>query len=448
VKSLVVGLAADARASNETTVLSDETAEHKGSDGRELDQNVDRGAGGVLKRVTNGVTDDGSLVLIIALLDEARLALGNLLTGALKEASLDVLLGVVPSTTGVGGREGNLDTGNNVTGEEARDAAVAEQETHDDGSQDNEGTRGDHLLEGGVGRDSNALVVLGLHLAGGNEGNLADNLLNHLLSGSADSGHGKSGESVGDHSTEQETGEGEGLEDVDHVGGGVVVGDAGHEGAEESQGDEAGRANSEALADGSGGVTSGIKSISVLADILVEVAHLSNTTSVVRNRAIAINSEADGKAAKHANGTESNTVHSSPVEAQEDSDSEADNGDDVGHVAKGKTLNDVGSGIEAAGTGKLTGGAERVGGVVLSGETDEETGPETELDAAEHLPAGSRVVLVRETDLELCWQHVDAGHEAGGHEEGGDEELGAEFPFNRHLDVHELDADEGSDNAD
>jgi hypothetical protein len=316
------------------------------------------------------------------------------------ETSLNVLLGIIPSTTSVGERESNLDTGNDVTSQKTGNKGVGEEDTTKEGSEDNDSTRGDHVLEGGVGGDSDAgLVIGGLTLL--DERNLSSDFSNHGLSGITDSGHGKSREGVWEHSTDEETSEGEGLKDVDGGGTlvnlvGVVEGEVslntGNIGTEKSKSDESGGTNSETLTNGGGSVTSGIKSISSLADLFLEVAHLGNTTSVIRDRTVTINGEGNRKAAKHTNGSQSNTVHSSPLESKHDSDSKADNGDDGGHVTEGKTLDDVGGGIVGAGTGKLAGGGIRVGSVVLSGNTNDEAGPETEHDATISLPLRANVV--------------------------------------------------------
>ena len=69
-----------------------------------LDERVERGAGGVLERVTDGVTDDRRLVGLGAL--------------AALVAVLDVLLGVVPRATGVAQEVGHELAGEDHAGEE------------------------------------------------------------------------------------------------------------------------------------------------------------------------------------------------------------------------------------------------------------------------------------------------------------------------------------------
>merc|ERR1719313_849607 len=81
-------------ASNETTVFGDEATEDEGSDCGKLDQNVDGRSRSVLKRVTNGVTNNSSLVWVITLTDGLSLLFSRLVW---QESSLDVFLSVVPA---------------------------------------------------------------------------------------------------------------------------------------------------------------------------------------------------------------------------------------------------------------------------------------------------------------------------------------------------------------
>jgi len=216
----------------------------------------------------------------------------------------------------------------------------------------------------------------------------------HVLGGITDGLHGHGGEPVREHGTDEETSEGEGLKDVDlesilGLNFGVFsvwhqcdgVGNTGNEGTEESEGNEAGGSDGETLADSGGSVTSGIEVISVLTDLFIEVGHLSDTTGIVRDGSVAVNGEGNGKAAEHANGSKSNTVHASELKGDEDGDGEAEDGDNAGKVTEGKTVDDVGGGTVLASFSELTSGCVLFGGVVLSDEANEKTGPETHDDA-------------------------------------------------------------------
>jgi len=259
-------------------------------------------------------------------------------------ATFNVLLGIVPSATRVGGGEGNLDARDDAAGEETTGGLVAEESTGEERGSDDEDAWGDHLLKGGLGGDANAFLVVGAQTLVNSLFLLALDFSNHLLSSITDGGHGHGREPVREHGTNKETSESERLEDVHVVNKFIVEGlsNSGDEGTEESEGDEAGRSDGETLTNGSSGVSCSIELIGVSTDILVEVGHLSNTASVVRDWAIAVDSEGNWEAAEHANGSKSNTVHGSPVEGEENSEGQAENGNDIGQVTEGESLDDVG----------------------------------------------------------------------------------------------------------
>ena len=442
---------------DDATVLGNEGTEDEGADGGELDEDVDGWAGGVLERIADGVTSDGSGVSLSSLSD--NLSVDDEL------ASLNVLLGIVPSATGVGGGEGDLDARDDATGKDSVGGLVAEEAAGEEWGDDDEETWGDHLLEGGLSGDANAVLVVGELLIGVSSGllgllhlvELSLDLGKHVLGGITDGLHGHGGEPVWEHGADEETSEGEWLEDV-HVEGFVAIstlssdGDssAGNEGTEEGQSDEAGRADGETLADSSGGVSSGIEIVSGLADARVEVGHLSDSTGVVRDWAIAVDGEGDWEASQHANGGKSDTVHGGEVEGDQDGDSEAEDGHNGGEVAEGESVDDVGGGTVSAGNGEVTSWGVLFGGVVLGDEADKETGPEAEDNADVGFPSGGVVVLAGEPEAEtLLREHVDGGDDHDGHEDGGDPELDLELELNLvGPDVGEELADEGSKDAD
>jgi len=65
-----------------------------------------------------------------SLLDDNFFTVGSL---DLKVTTFDVLLGVIPSTTGVGGGESDLDTGDNATSEDTVGSLVTEESSTDEG---------------------------------------------------------------------------------------------------------------------------------------------------------------------------------------------------------------------------------------------------------------------------------------------------------------------------
>jgi hypothetical protein len=73
-------------------------------------------------------------VLLVTLLDNVVVTI-LILDDEL--AGFDVLLGVVPSATRVGGREGNLDTGDNATSKDSVDGLVSEEGTSNQRGENN-----------------------------------------------------------------------------------------------------------------------------------------------------------------------------------------------------------------------------------------------------------------------------------------------------------------------
>ena len=383
-------------------------------------------------------------------------------------ASLDVLLGVVPGATRVGGREGDLDTRDDAASEDTVGALVAEEHSTEERADNDEEAWGDHLLEGSVSGDGNAglEVWVGLFASwGGVRHNLELSLdLNeHVLSGITDGLHGHGGEPVGEHSADKEAGEGEGLEDVDLVGvldggslrdGGVGVpvevgdgvGSTGHEGTKEGKSDKASRSDGETFADSGGGVASSVEVVSVVTDVLVQVGHLCDATSVVGDGAIAVNGEGNREAAEHAKGSESDTVHGSELEGDKNGDGEAENGDDARKIAESKTVDDIGGGTVSAGFGELLGRSVLFGGIVLGDEADEETGPETEDDADIGLPGSEGVHFTGERKVHLIGENKDSGDNQGRHEDSGNPELDLESSLDGAS--HFIDSDVGEELAD
>ena len=106
------------------TRMSDEelAANTTENHGNELDEDVERWSGGVLERIADCITGHGSLVSIRTL---AAMMIG-----------LDVLLGVVPCTTGVGHVDGQGKAACKSTDKESHDSSNTEDQTNDDGRND------------------------------------------------------------------------------------------------------------------------------------------------------------------------------------------------------------------------------------------------------------------------------------------------------------------------
>jgi len=200
----------------------------------------------------------------------------------------------------------------------------------------------------------------------------------------------------------------------------------------------------------------------VSADILVEVGHLSDSTSVVGDGAIAVNGEGNGEATEHTDGSKSDTVHAGEVVRAKDGDRKAEDGHDGREVAKGKAVDDLRGGTMDARLSELVGrGAFGGASVVLSDKTDEETGPEAKDNACICLPRSGVVGLSSKLDQEVIGEGVNGGDDHSGHEEGGNPELdlegqvgvedcfctGSNFLLSRDLDVSEELADEGGNDS-
>mmetsp|Transcript_22861 Transcript_22861/g.28390 ORF Transcript_22861/g.28390 Transcript_22861/m.28390 type:complete len:332 (-) Transcript_22861:1364-2359(-) len=313
--------------------LDEGTTEDERGDCHELDEDVDRGSTGVLHGVAHGVANDGGLVRLGAL--PLHLAVHD------EAASLNVLLGIVPGAAGVRRADRDLDTADNVTCEKTADTAGSQQEAHGEGGGEDEDAGSDHAFNRSLGRNSDAALVVGLRGAVPNAGVLLElslDLNDHEGGGVADSLHSHRREVVGEHRADDQTGKLKRAQDVDslHVG-------AGDEGAEKSESDEAGRANSEAFANGGGRVTSGVKGIGALASDLASVGHLDDTASVVSDGAVAVNSEGGGERREHAEGSKRDAIHIRQAERDKNRHRDAKHGDGGRSVAEGQAKDDVGS---------------------------------------------------------------------------------------------------------
>jgi len=255
------------------------------------------------------------------------------------------------------------------------------------------------------------------------EDNLSLDLLDHLLGSISNSLHGQGREPVWEHGSEEKSSEGEWLKDVyiedvlwleasSESGSTISHGrdsniDTCNKGSKESKSNKASRSNGESLSNSSGGVTSGIKSVSVVSDSFVKVAHLSNTSSIVRDWTISIDGKSNWEASKHSNGSKGNSIHGSPLEGNKNGDSEADDWDDGGFVSKGKSNDDIWSWARLTCLSKFTDWGVLVGGIVFSDESNEESGPESKKDASIGLPWGSLISLVGKVKVKVLWEHID-----------------------------------------
>ena len=108
-----------------------------------------------------------------------------------------------------------------------------------------------------------------------------------------------------------------------------------------SEGNEGSRSNSETFSNGSGGVTSGIKSISSLSDVWVEFRHFSDSSSVITNGSISVNSEREWEVSKHTDSGKGNSIVSEEIVSKIGSDGNEDSGKNCGEVSQSEAEGDV-----------------------------------------------------------------------------------------------------------
>lgn len=208
----------------------------------------------------------------------------------------------------------------------------------------------------------------------------------------------------------------------------VGVRSSGDEGTVEGEGDQSSRSNSETLTNGSSGVTGGIELIGSLSDGFTHFAHFNNTTSIVRDGTVSIDSKTNSHGGEHTEGTEGNTEHTEEGVANESGDGEEDNGDNGGEVTKSQTLNDVSGSTSFTRSSNLLNGGVIVRGVVFGDVTNDQTRPETSQTAEESVDGSSFFNSLEEDSFGK--RDITSEVDSGGGEEGGNEQLDGESSSN------------------
>ena len=175
--------------------------------GGELDDRVEGHRGGVLERITHGVTNHRGIVQLCSL-------------GV--QIHLDDLLGVVPSATGVG-HEDRLVQAEDGDRDEVADEEVGIDEGEGQGGEEHRQEDVDHALLGVLGADlHDAGRVLGGGLGGrGIQLHVGLDVLHGPVGAGGDGLHGGPGEPVDDGSTGDETQQERGMGEAElgHLGG-------------------------------------------------------------------------------------------------------------------------------------------------------------------------------------------------------------------------------------
>eukprot|EP01084_Bolivina_argentea_P126767 224378_1 len=127
-------------------VVGHHRCENDRNDGHELDKDIQRGSRGILQRVADGVTDHGRFMHVRALAEGGHLV------------GLDVLLSIVPCPSCVGCARGHHDAGCHGAGQQACKGLGPKDDTREDRGEDDQGAGGEHLLQGRVRCDHDALL--------------------------------------------------------------------------------------------------------------------------------------------------------------------------------------------------------------------------------------------------------------------------------------------------
>ena len=297
------------------SVPADERGNGETDHTHELNENVKGGSGGVLERVSHGITNNTGLV-----------GIGSLATAS--SLNLNVLFAVVPGSTGVAHHDSKHHSAADASSKHANKASGSDEESDDKGGQDSPESGEDHLLDTALGRDLDALGAVGLRLAlhqSRNVAELAPDLDDDGSGGLLHTKHGQSSEKEGEHGSEDSSAQ-------DNRVGNVSNGDTGLllEGSQQAQTGKDGRSNGKPLSSGSGGVSKGIERISGITDSLIEAAHLSNASGVVSNRPIGIGGKGHSQGTKHTNSSDGDSVTSSELIAAKNAGNHDEGGRDAG----------------------------------------------------------------------------------------------------------------------
>ena len=129
----------------------------------------------------------------------------------------------------------------------------------------------------------------------------------HRVGREADALHRHGGEPVREHRTDEQAGERDRVEEIDSLSGTSIV-EAGDEGTEEREADEARGADGEALANGGGRVAGRVERVRLLAHRWVQLAHLGDAARVIAHRAVHVDGEGRREVREHPEGRERDAV--------------------------------------------------------------------------------------------------------------------------------------------
>lgn len=152
---------------------------------------------------------------------------------------------------------------------------------------------------------------------------------------------------------------------------------------------------------------------------MTHFAHFDDTTSIVGNRTVSIDSKTNGHGGKHTESTKSNTKHTKKSVANEGGDSKENNGDNGREVTESQTLDDIGGSTSRARSSNLLNRGVFVRSVVFGDVTNDHTRPETSQTAVESVD-GSSFFNTEEVDS-VGKRNVTSEPESRSGKEGGNE---------------------------
>ncbi len=143
-------------------MLGKERSEDKRDNSGELDEDVKGRSGSIFKRVSDGISNNsgfvgsGTLGEVFVAFFNFFIGESSVISGYFEVAGFDVFLGIIPGSSGIGGSNGHLDTGDDDSCKVTSDSLGTEEDTEDEGGEDDHKSRDDHFSKGSLGGNGDA----------------------------------------------------------------------------------------------------------------------------------------------------------------------------------------------------------------------------------------------------------------------------------------------------
>ena len=257
---------------------------------------------------------------------------------------LDVLLGVVPGSTGIGHGERKQHAAKQRAAQHPAQRFGADAEPDHPRCGDRDDTRENHLAQRRCGGDVDAALGVGLGRAFEQTGDLAElpaNLVDHLERRLADRIHRQRAEIERDHPADEDADEHVGVVELEPEVR-VMSADGLDERGDDRQRGQGGGANREPLADRRGGVAELVERVGDGASLLAQTAHLRDAPGVVRHGAVGVDRHRDPDRREHADRRHADAVETDQFARHRDDRADGQQGNSDGSHADGKTRDDHG----------------------------------------------------------------------------------------------------------